>query len=233
MTKKSTGAGIENIVDQKSFEEKIVLLRTLESQIEKEAFKANTDPERMKQWHSQSVIFAMDIYKNLLCSHLFNNYKRADRLSLLDVGAGLCSGTSLYSELHNNHGIWCKIDVTAIDHENSKEKFVRYKYPDLNYKILDIYDCKDRFDIVVVSHVIEHVPQVEKFIKKCVDLTNDICIFFAPYQEKNMIKGHINYIDESLFENYNVIYSKTFVSMGWHPAKQDKCILIGVSKNTS
>lgn len=232
MTQTTDEKDVDAIIDKKNFEEKLALLRTLERQIEEDVFKVNVDSERMNEWHAQSTLFAMDIYNHLLSSHLLKNYRRIDNISLLDVGAGLCSGTNLYSSLHNNRGIWCKIDVTAIDYENSKEKFVRYKYPNLNYKIQDIYDCKDRFDIVVVSHVIEHVPQVEKFIKKCVDLANDICIFFAPYKEEEMIKAHINYIDESLFENYNVIFNKTFVSMGWHPAKQDKCILIGVSKNS-
>ena len=98
-------------------------------------------------------------------SKLLKHYRRKDVLSAIDVGAGSCFGTRLLASLHADHFVYSRMDVEAVDYVATRARWVQATVPEIGYRVEDMYDLPARsWDIVVCSHVVEHVADPQKFI---------------------------------------------------------------------
>ncbi|MGO1119923.1 class I SAM-dependent methyltransferase [Rhodovibrionaceae bacterium A322] len=179
-----------------------------------------------KGWAAQSVQFAIDLTR-FLHQVMQKHYRRADTLKLLDVGAGTAAGTELFAKLHSGRHVYSLLEVDAVDVVPHRLKWARLMYPNIDYRVSDLFALPDNaWDFVVCSHVIEHVPEPEVFLKKLTEICRGFCFVYAPYNEIDRIPGHINTITEDLFDGYTLEALEIFNSMGWKADRPDcQCIM--------
>ncbi len=127
-----------------------------------------------------------DAAEKLIKSYSFSN--------VLDIGTGAGKAAE-YFKSYNKF-------VTTLD----RGDYHKYK-PDLSGDFMDL-EIERKFDLTWVSHVLEHIPNIQNFLKKISDVTKDngiICITVPPLKH-NVVSGHINLFN-SLTLIYNVIIS--------------------------
>src|SRR5262249_511462 len=119
-----------------------------------------------------------------------------ENTSILDIGPASCAGTAFLDNAMNKLLGW-PTTFTAIDHVPDYERYVRNKYPRINYIVGDVLEPRylSGFDGVICSHALEHIPNPAAFVARCNDIARKFCLFYTPYCEQNLIPGHINSID--------------------------------------
>ena len=118
--------------------------------------------------------------------------------TVLDIGCGAGE--------HSDAFIKAGKKVTAIDYGDSV--YFKENKNKLNVIIGDFneYNFQEQFDCVWCSHVLEHQPNTEIFLKKMISVTKDngiIAITIPPYEDK-VLGGHINPMNIGILM-YNLI----------------------------
>lgn len=118
--------------------------------------------------------------------------------TVLDIGCGAGE--------HSDAFIKAGKKVTAIDYGDSV--YFKENKNKLNVIIGDFneYNFQEQFDCVWCSHVLEHQPNTEIFLKKMISVTKDngiIAITIPPYEDK-ILGGHINPMNIGILM-YNLI----------------------------
>lgn len=142
---------------------------------------------------SQSVHFYSDI------SHFISRrLKGALTLSLLDVGGRTGIGTALLRLLHHPSAFTTlKFDpVTSLDLDPDLPRIASKEFKDINAVQMNIFDLEpDSYDIVVCSHTIEHVPDMEGFIAQLEIIARKYVVLACPIDEKLPLSdGHLRTI---------------------------------------
>lgn len=121
------------------------------------------------------------------------------------------------------------MNIHAVDYIDTRAPWIALNYPLVDFQHRDIYDLQDRYDIVFCSHCIEHVPEVERFVRRLTEICRGFCFIYAPFDERDPIHGHINTITRDLFAPYGD-RAETHVmrSMGWRPARPDNACILAV-----
>jgi len=121
---------------------------------------------------------------------ILNHYFNSDlsNLRLLDIGAST-GIIDHYLAQHVNYVVGIDIDKYAIEHAN-----INYKASNLLLKVsdaMDIDEAESSFDIIICSHVYEHVPDQRKLMQEIHRLlkTGGIC-YFSAGNRLNLIEPH-------------------------------------------
>jgi SAM-dependent methyltransferase len=155
-------------------------------------------------------------------------------LRVLDVGCKTGAGSALLADIHRlSAGCSSLImEVTALDLVPWFAKYAALQYPYLNYIVQDIFTLKEIYDLIVCSHTIEHVPEVEQFITRMREISFDYVITYCPFNEHNLIDEHIHRFDSDLINKLkpDEFYIKT--NIGWKP-RGDCLVMIfkGIAHN--
>lgn len=178
-----------------------------------------------QQWGAQSIVFMADLLP-FIHATLRKHYRRKDHLRVLDVGAASCFGTGLLAAIHPDHFVYSRMSVEAIDYQPTWERWVRFTRPEIEYRVADLFDQPaQQWDLVVCSHMVEHVPNPRDFIDKMVEICRGFAFVYSPYAENPRIPGHESSIDEATYAGLDCELHK-LRSMGWHPDRpQDECLL--------
>jgi SAM-dependent methyltransferase len=164
---------------------------------------------------AQSAQFMIDILP-YLHEVMVAHYARSDELSLVDVGAGSCIGTNLLTMLHSDHVVYSKLNVTAVDHTDVRERWVRALYPMIDYRIADLFDLPGKqWDFVVCSHVIEHVEEPRDFIEALLRICKGFAFVYSPYEEFDRIPHHLSTIVKDTYAGIPGCRLEVMRSMGW------------------
>lgn len=163
----------------------------------------------------QSTLFMSEIIRYLhdLCLHFpERTYKSA-----LDVGPLSFAGTALLSTIHKPRSFnRMKLHVSAID---ITDKFLPLKdilAPDVRFIKGNIFDVDETWDIVIASHVIEHVPDPEKFARRLQEIARDFVIIACPWREDPLVTpGHINTIDKAFTLKIGARGLQIFTNYSW------------------
>ena len=177
-------------------------------------------------WGAQSAQFVIDLVPRIQ-SVLRQHYRRKDVLKLIDVGAGSCVGTNVLAMLHSDHHVYSRLEIDAIDYLPLRERWARSQYPLVNYMVGDAFALPDRsWDLVVCSHVIEHMEDPRAFIDNLRRICRGFAFVYSPYREIDRIEHHLATIDESTYAGIPGCELEVVSSMGWHPdIPDDRCLI--------
>ena len=182
-----------------------------------DSFRNQADAEKFEYaGGAQSLQFVIDILP-YLHEVMVTHYGRLDELSLIDVGPGSCVGTNLLTALHSDHVVFSKLKVQAIDYTNIRQRWVSALYPKVDHKVGDLFDLPSRtWDLVVCSHVIEHVEEPRPFIDKLLDICKGFAFIYSPFEERERIPYHLSTITRDTYAGIERCRLEVLKSMGWH-----------------
>lgn len=141
---------------------------------------------------AQSLSFYSDVSR-FICSRA-GGYGRP--LSILDIGPRTGAGLALLRMLHHPMSYAAvKLDpVAGIDIDPAFEKAAKREYPDIEALTGDAFKLGRKFDIVMSSHTIEHVPDPQEFLAGMQSLARSMVIVACPFEETERIEWHPNTI---------------------------------------
>lgn len=164
----------------------------------------------------QSELFATEIIP--LIHRLYEPEPTNVEKSLLDVGPQNFAGTRLIQSIHQSRStVKLKLKVSALDIHAQFRSLQQFMVPDCEFIVSDLFKIEDRsWDIILASHVIEHVPSPQHFVRKMQKLSRDYTIIAAPWNETPIVtKSHINTIDKRLIRSLGGRDLKIFTNYAW------------------
>ena len=132
-----------------------------------------------------------------------DRYKRAYTIvkntdTVLDLGCGCGYGSVL---LANKARKVIAIDDSkeAIDYAN-----VYWKRKNINYLCGDVFDIKEKYDVVVAFEIVEHIKDTDKLFDKFKEWTKEYLIFSVPHISipVKRSKWHWEHFSEKEIRNY-------------------------------
>lgn len=178
---------------------------------------AGVDPDVFFQKSMpQSELFMVEIIP--VIHQLYFNWPYNGTAEVLDIGPQTFSGTRLLARIHapnsfNN----LKMKITALD---IHDKFVPLKdciCPEVEFIKSDVFDVKDRaWDLIICSHVLEHVPKPLEFLAQLQRLSRRDVIVACPWNEDPITtKGHCNTINKALVRRAGARDLRVFTNFMW------------------
>lgn len=182
---------------------------------------------------AQSLLFAAEIIP--LIHRLYEADPVNIHKSLLDIGPQNFAGTRLIQSIHDQRAYTnLKFSVSALDITDKFRNLQKLVAPQCEFIVSNLFDIKTRtWDLVIASHVIEHVPNPALFVTKMQEIATDYVVIAAPWNENPIVtRSHINTIDKRfvravegrdlrIFTNYS--WGKTReVCTFWVPGKAKK-----------
>jgi SAM-dependent methyltransferase len=164
---------------------------------------------------TQSKQFMIDLLPHIQ-QHL-TAWPRGSRLDVLEVGPGSGHGTALLSSLYASSELGYRMRVTAVDIRDDYHNYFELVAPYARHRIADIFTMDETFDIVIASHVIEHVPDPAGFCRRLQELSRDVVFIAAPYNEPRdrLTTGHCNVIDQQFIEALDPLHIAVVNSVAW------------------
>ncbi|HSR66052.1 MAG TPA: class I SAM-dependent methyltransferase [Xanthomonadaceae bacterium] len=149
-------------------------------------------------------------------------------LKALDVGAASGFGSRFLASLHRDHSIYSRLEVEAVDISPGRKRWVQATAPDVCFTVGDLFELPSRaWDLVVCSHVVEHLDKPRPFIEKLRDVCRGFAFVYTPYAEEPRIKPHLSSISEADYDGLPCEFHR-IKSMGWHPNRPDDYCLLAV-----
>ena len=153
--------------------------------------------------------------------HIWEELKREPRrstFSWLDVGPGAGYGAGLLADLYSGIGLGYNLEVTTADIRGNFTDLIALESPNIKEHLVgDIFSMQREFDFVSASHVIEHVPQPEDFVRRLQQIARKRVFILTPWKEREdkLTKGHCNIFDESFIEKLGNPEYETLHSVAW------------------
>ncbi len=144
-----------------------------------------------------------------------------EELEVLDVGTASGAGPALLSQLHSGRFFGPRLRIDAIDLIRRYQAYARRAFPLVHYICGDLfqYEPGRRWDLVLCSHTIEHLADPAPLIQHCRQRARKWALFYAPFEEKELIPGHLRAITRDYVESFHPIKIEVLTSPGWlHPS---------------
>jgi SAM-dependent methyltransferase len=164
----------------------------------------NPNPDRRRveaESAAQSMQFSIDLLPHIQ-RILVRDYPRGVSVRLLDVGAGTGAGADLLARLYASNLLHTRMEVEAIDIAPWRQAWVACVHPRIGYQVMASNALPERaWDIVVCSHVIEHLDDPRPIIRDVLRASRGHALIYAPYRESPLSPGHVSVIEERTFED--------------------------------
>jgi SAM-dependent methyltransferase len=150
---------------------------------------------------------------------LLKDWPREKPVRFLDVGAASGAGASLLASLYPGIFMGPPMIVDAIDKLPDYVDWARAKYPNIGYRSVNIWDLEkpdQPWDIVFCSHIVEHLPEPEKFIARLAEFARHWVLIYTPWMEQNRIAGHNYTVDEALLARAGAVEHWIIDSPAWY-----------------
>ena len=150
----------------------------------------------------QSVGFMVDIlpYFCKILKEDYPEFKTEKIIKTLDIGTRTGSGANLLGQMF--FGVYSRRQMTVdvLDIVNDFEEYLLETNRYINKFIFkDVEEVESKsYDYVVASHVLEHIPDVQKFATNLKRIARKKVIAYTPYNETNPIPEHFIINDEVL-----------------------------------
>jgi 2-polyprenyl-3-methyl-5-hydroxy-6-metoxy-1,4-benzoquinol methylase len=164
---------------------------------------------------SQSIGFAVDVC-HVIQEELASPEQQS--MTLLDVGARTAAGSDLIARVFHPRS-WSRLSltVTAIDVDPSGHARAALSHPRIEYRVCDVFDIHETYDIVVCSHTLEHTDDPGRLLEKILGLARRLVVIAAPWKEPeaSRLPYHLYTFDERFFERYPPSRFETYLSPHW------------------
>lgn len=168
------------------------------------------------------------------------SFEQGSCFDILDVGPGTGFGSNLLAALYQTVQLGYRARVVTADVDpdyiDFMKIFCRYVVP----KHIDIADIDRTFDIVIASHVIEHVIEWKVFLERLCALSTGIVIICSPYDEcaDELTMGHVNIFNDQVLSEFGAVRIELMESPAWGnfrspPYKMFVAVLRGGAKKKS
>jgi 2-polyprenyl-3-methyl-5-hydroxy-6-metoxy-1,4-benzoquinol methylase len=169
----------------------------------------------------QSELFMAEIIP--VIHSLYFNYPVNRSIDVLDIGPQTFSGTRLLARTHAPDSFnSLKMKISALDIHDYFLELKECLCPEVEFIKSNVFDVKDRsWDLIICSHVIEHVPEPKAFVAKLQQMARRDVIVACPWNENPITtKGHINTIDKAFVRSVGAKDLKIFTNFMWGKTRE-------------
>lgn len=163
---------------------------------------------------AQSIMFMTEMMPNIIQRGL-----RAGRpLRILDVGPGAGFGANFLGQVTAEGFFGLIAEVSVLDIEPIYRDYIVRRHPYVREFIHgDVFDLDDTWDLVVCSHVIEHVDEPQRFLHRLAEISEFGVVFSAPFEEPrdNLCPGHKHSFDMSWLQQIGATNVRLVESAAW------------------
>jgi SAM-dependent methyltransferase len=127
-----------------------------------------------------------------------------------------------------DHKVYARLEVEALDVTPTRKRWIEAMAPNVGLRVADLFTLPSKaWDLVVCSHVVEHIDEPRPFIEKLQDVCRGFAFVYSPYNENPRIRPHKSTITKA---DYAGLPCELHLikSMGWHPNKPDDLCLLAV-----
>jgi len=165
---------------------------------------------------SQSELFAAEVIP--IIHRLYDAEPVNVEKSFLDIGPQNFAGTRLIQSIHQpSSNTKLKLKMSALDVHARFRPLQQLLVPDCEFIVADLFTIEGRtWDMILASHVIEHVPDPQRFVRKMQELARDYVIVAAPWNEDPIVtKSHINTINKDFTRSVGARDLHIFTNYAW------------------
>lgn len=184
--------------------------------------RAKVDPEVFyNKSMPQSELFMTEIIP--VIHELYFSFPVNKTIEVLDIGPQTFSGTRLLSRTHAPDSFnSLKMKISALDIHDYFLPLKECLCPEVEFFKSDVFDVKNRsWDLIICSHVIEHVPDPKAFVDQLKKLSRRDVIVACPWNENPITtKGHVNTIDKAFVRSVGARNLKIFTNFMWGKTRE-------------
>jgi 2-polyprenyl-3-methyl-5-hydroxy-6-metoxy-1,4-benzoquinol methylase len=164
----------------------------------------------------QAVGFMADIA--VVLRNLLLPAHAGQALTVLDIGCKSGAGSELLGYLCQPKG-YSKLTmaVTCADIDTSFENYCRQRHPHVEYLAGDAFTAGRHWDIVIASHVVEHVDNPHAFVQQLQTLARRFVVLAFPFAEdpKARIPGHLHTLDHTFLRALSPRSVQVYEGLFW------------------
>ena len=147
----------------------------------------------------QSLLFMVELIPFI--HGLWGHLPEGSRRTVLDVGPENFAGTALLAKLHAPDSFnRLKLEVSALDISDEFVLLGELIAPEVELLVRDVASIRDRvWDMVIASHVIEHVEDPVEFMKELQKRAREFVVIACPWREDPVVTpDHVSTIDKEV-----------------------------------
>ncbi len=140
-------------------------------------------------------------------------------LSVLDLGAKSAAGSDLLARLGQGGGFAkVKLAVTCADIDPTYRGYSLARHPLVEYLATDAFTAGRRWDVVVCSHVVEHVPDPLAFVQQLRTIATRFIVLAFPYHEDPaaLIPGHLHSLGHAFLRELRPLHHEVYDGLFWN-----------------
>lgn len=149
-----------------------------------------------------------------------------EHFSVLDLGAKSAVGANFLGQLGQpNSFSKLKFTVTAADIDLTYQKYSEKRNVFVTFDGGDVFEMGRSWDIVICSHVIEHIVDTEGFIARLRTIANKYIVLAFPFAEdpNNLISEHVRSLDIGFLRALKPVRYEVYDGMFW---TQSLCCIV-------
>jgi SAM-dependent methyltransferase len=163
----------------------------------------------------QSMQFMIDLLPHL--QELMAEHPRDSEFEILDVGPGSGVGTALLAQLYASSQLGYRAKVSALDVSAHYQRYLPTVDPNVPFIKANVFDHQHSYDIVIASHVIEHLDDPVPFCRRLQEIARLGVFVVCPFEEPadRLTRGHVRSIDEDLVARLQPEWHTAVRSVAW------------------